>query len=36
LTENDPKAEDETQWRGKNYLGKVLDRVYNALSGEVE
>lgn len=31
LDEFDPRAQDETQWRGLNLLGKVLDRVRETL-----
>lgn len=31
LAYDDPKIEDEENWRGTNWLGEVLDRVYGEL-----
>ena len=31
LGEGDPRADDETKWLGKNWLGKVLDKVRQEL-----
>ena len=31
IGENEPDADDESKWKGKNWLGKVLDEVRTKL-----
>ena len=31
LSEDDPRAEDESQWRGKNLLGQILTTIRNEI-----